>query len=60
MVCFGSSRSPAANGGKGYEPGWFCRTSDHGAIGVDGGVDGDADGEPIECENNNGWRGEPV
>jgi hypothetical protein len=37
-----------------YEPGEFCRDSDHGMTGVAG------DGEAIECEDNDGWRWEPV
>jgi hypothetical protein len=42
------------NGGNCYEPGEYCRTSDRGASGVAG------DGEKIICEDNNGWRWEPV
>ncbi len=42
------------NGGNCYEPGEYCRKSDHGASGVAG------DGEKIICEDNNGWRWEPV
>jgi hypothetical protein len=42
------------NGEKCYEPGEFCRTSDHGVTGVAG------DGKTIQCEDNNGWRWEPV
>jgi hypothetical protein len=49
-----ASCDPLTNSGKCYEPGEFCRTSDHGASGVAG------DGEPITCENNGGWRWEPV
>ena len=55
----GSATPPAAscypltNGGNCYEPGEFCRASDHGASGVAG------DGEAITCEDNNGWRWEP-
>lgn len=49
-----SSCYPLTNGGKCYEPGEFCRNSDHGASGVAG------DGEKITCEDNNGWRWEPV
>lgn len=45
---------PLTNGGNCYEPGEYCRNSDHGATGVAG------DGERIECEDNNGWRWEPV
>jgi hypothetical protein len=37
-----------------YEPGEFCRDSDHGASGVAG------DGKSIRCEDNDGWRWEPV
>ena len=45
---------PLTNGGKCYEPGEFRRASDHGASGLAG------DGEAIVCENNDGWRWEPV
>ena len=45
---------PLSNEGTCYEPGEFCRDSDHGATGVAG------DGERIECEDNDGWRWEPV
>lgn len=44
---------PLTNGGKCYEPGEFCRNSDHGVTGVAG------DGETITCEDNDGWRWEP-
>jgi hypothetical protein len=44
---------PLTNGGNCYEPGEYCRDSDHGVSGVAG------DGEPITCENNDGWRWEP-
>jgi hypothetical protein len=37
-----------------YEPGEFCRTSDHGVTGLAG------DGETITCKNNDGWRWEPA
>jgi hypothetical protein len=37
-----------------YEPGEYCRDSDHGASGVAG------DGESITCEDNDGWRWEPT
>jgi hypothetical protein len=37
-----------------YEPGEFCRDSDHGATGVAG------DGEKIICQNSDGWRWEPA
>ena len=45
---------PLTNGGNCYEPGEFCRDSDHGVSGVAG------DGERIICEDNNGWRWEPA
>jgi hypothetical protein len=45
---------PLTNGGNCYEPGEFCRDSDHGASGVAG------DGEAITCEDNDGWRWEPA
>lgn len=45
---------PLTNGGNCYEPGEFCRNSDHGATGVAG------DGKSIQCEDNNGWRWEPA
>jgi hypothetical protein len=45
---------PLSNEGTCYEPGEFCRNSDHGASGVAG------DGESIICEYNDGWRWEPV
>lgn len=45
---------PLSNAGHCYEPGEYCRTSDHGASGVAG------DGEAIKCEAVNGWRWEPV
>ena len=44
---------PLTNSGGCYEPGEFCRTSDHGASGVAG------DGEKVTCRDNNGWRWEP-
>lgn len=44
---------PLTNGGKCYEPGEFCRNTDHGVSGVAG------DGEHITCRDNNGWRWEP-
>jgi hypothetical protein len=45
---------PLTDGGNCYEPGEFCRDSDHGATGVAG------DGETITCEDNDGWRWEPT
>ena len=44
---------PLTNGGNCYEPGEYCRTSDHGATGIAG------DGERIVCTDNDGWRWEP-
>jgi hypothetical protein len=48
-----ASCHPLTNSGRCYEPGEFCRETDHGASGVA------ADGEAITCEDNNGWRWEP-
>jgi len=45
---------PLSNEGTCYEPGEFCRDSDHGATGMAG------DGEKIICADNNGWRWEPA
>jgi hypothetical protein len=45
---------PLTSGGNCYEPGEFCRKGDHGAHGIAG------DGKAIVCEDNNGWRWEPV
>jgi hypothetical protein len=44
---------PLTSGGNCYEPGEYCRDSDHEATGVAG------DGEKIVCVDNNGWRWEP-
>jgi hypothetical protein len=44
---------PLTNGGNCYEPGEFCRDSDHGVTGLAG------DGKVITCEDNDGWRWEP-
>jgi len=49
-----ASCHPLSDEGTCYEPGEFCRDSDHGMTGVAG------DGEAIECEDNDGWRWEPV
>ena len=49
-----ASCSPLSNEGTCYEPGEFCRDTDHGTSGVAG------DGEKITCEDNNGWRWEPA
>lgn len=43
-----------SNEGTCYEPGEFCRHTDHGASGIAG------DGKRIVCEDNDGWRWEPV
>jgi len=45
---------PLSDEGTCYEPGEYCRDSDHGASGVAG------DGESIICEDNDGWRWEPA
>jgi hypothetical protein len=45
---------PLSNEGTCYEPGEFCRKSDHGVTGVAG------DGKTIKCEDNDGWRWEPI
>ena len=47
------SCTPLTNGGNCYEPGEYCRDSDHGTTGVAG------DGKPITCSDNDGWRWEP-
>jgi hypothetical protein len=46
--------SPLTDGGKCYEPGEYCRDDDHDVTGTAG------DGETIKCEDNDGWRWEPV
>lgn len=48
-----TSCTPLTNGGNCYEPGEYCRNSDHGSSGVAG------NGENITCVDNNGWRWEP-
>jgi Bacterial Ig-like domain (group 3) len=45
---------PRASSGNCYEPGEFCPKADHGETGVAG------DGKTIVCEDNDGWRWEPV
>jgi hypothetical protein len=45
---------PLTNGGNCYRAGELCRNSDHGVSGVAG------NGTAIKCEDNNGWRWEPV
>ena len=49
-----TSCTPLTNGGNCYEPGQYCRNSDHGATGVAG------NGTRIQCLDNNGWRWEPI
>jgi hypothetical protein len=44
---------PLTDSGGCYEPGEFCRDSDHGVTGVAG------DGQKIVCADNDGWRWEP-
>jgi hypothetical protein len=46
--------TPKTDAGNCYEPGEFCRTGDRGTRGVAG------DGKAIKCEDNDGWRWEPV
>ncbi len=46
--------TPLTDSGKCYEPGEYCRASDHGMTGVA------EDGEKIQCVNNDGWRWEPI
>lgn len=45
---------PMTSTGHCYEPGEFCSDADHGLTGVAG------DGETIRCEDNDGWRWEPI
>jgi hypothetical protein len=45
---------PLDSEGTCYEPGEFCPDADHGLSGIAG------DGEAIICEDNDGWRWEPV
>lgn len=49
-----ASCHPLTDGGNCYEPGEYCRNSDHGMTGLAG------DGETIVCQDNNGWRWEPA
>jgi hypothetical protein len=44
--------TPWTNSGTCYEPGEYCRESDHGVSGTAG------DGETITCTDNSGWRWE--
>jgi hypothetical protein len=44
---------PISDEGTCYEPGEYCRYSDEGTSGIAG------NGEPITCEDNDGWRWEP-
>jgi cardiolipin synthase len=48
-----TSCSPKTSSGNCYEPGEYCSDADHGISGVA------RDGEPIVCENKDGWRWEP-
>jgi len=48
-----ASCSPMTDAGNCYEPGEYCRATDHGVSGTAG------NGEAITCENHNGWRWEP-
>jgi hypothetical protein len=45
---------PLSNSGTCYQPGEFCRNSDHGKTGRAG------NGQSIICQNKNGWRWEPA
>jgi Bacterial Ig-like domain (group 3) len=45
---------PLSSKGTCYEPGEYCSDADHGVTGLAG------DGETIVCEDNDGWRWEPV
>jgi hypothetical protein len=45
---------PTTATGNCYEPGELCRKADHGITGTAG------DGKRITCEDNDGWRWEPV
>jgi hypothetical protein len=45
---------PLSDEGTCYQPGEFCSSIDYGVSGVA------SNGESIECENNGGWRWEPV
>jgi hypothetical protein len=49
-----SSCTPLSNENTCYEPGEYCRTSDHGVTGVA------ADGKSIKYEDSDGWRWEPI
>src|SRR6202034_1387623 len=49
-----ASCTPLSDENTCYEPGEYCRDDDHGVTGVAG------DGEAIRCEDNDGWRWEPV
>jgi hypothetical protein len=45
---------PRSDEGTCYRPGEYCRDPDHGVTGRA------ADGEPIVCRDNGGWRWEPA
>jgi cardiolipin synthase len=49
-----ASCTPLSDAGHCYKPGEACRASDHGRTGTD------ADGQPIRCDDNDGWRWEQV
>jgi hypothetical protein len=44
---------PLTGSGHCYQPGEYCRTTDHGMSGIA------EDGQDITCENDDGWRWEP-
>jgi hypothetical protein len=48
----GGPCTPLTNAGNCCKPGRQCRTGDHGRSGAD------ADGRPITCKDDNGWRWE--
>jgi hypothetical protein len=52
-VSSSTSCTPISNEGTCYEPGEYCRETDHGDSGTAG------DGKAITCKNNDGWRWEP-
>jgi hypothetical protein len=45
---------PTTSSGHCYQTGEYCSLSEHDQLGVAG------DGKPIKCEDNNGWRWEPL
>jgi hypothetical protein len=46
--------TPKTSSGNCYKAGEFCSAADHDETGVAG------NGEAIKCEDNDGWRWEPV